>query len=319
MGTTSFLPVAYNANSYLEYKVTPVAGKKFTVNAIGMSALGGGSTAIKAAIYYSLDSFTTSKAVGNCNYNGNSIAATSTTPIALVNANALTLSSEQVGTIPTSITVLPNKTLAVRVYVWNSTTGNRYFANQNVTINGITTDAPLSVTLVDFSSIIDHNKVKLIWNTVDEINMQAFQIEKSKDGKNFVSVGTVDAKNLSSNISYQFMDDANLESIVYYRLKMIEKDGSFKYSSTISAKATEDVFLTAFPNPVTDNLSLTYSRVGANATLRLYSVQGKLLIARSLEQGSTKTSVNLSGLSVGNYLLMLNSGNEIITKKILKQ
>ncbi len=319
VGTSSYLPAAYNPNSYLEYKVTPVAGKKFIVNAIGMSALGGGSTAIKAAIYYSLDSFATSKAVGSCYYNGNSIAATTTTPIGLVNANTVSLSSEQIGSIPTSITVLPNQTLAVRVYVWNSTTGNRYFANQNITINGITADVPLSVTLIDFSSTMANNRVKLIWNTVDEVNMQAYKIEKSMDGTNFVSVGTVEAKNLNANIAYQFIDDAKLESTVYYRLKMMEKDGNFKYSSTISAKAIEDKQLTIFPNPVATNIFLSFNRVGANATLRVYSVQGKLLIERSLEQGSTQSYINLSGLAAGNYLLMLNNGNKIISKMILKQ
>ena len=319
LGTTSSLPTAYNANAYLEYKVRPATGKIFTVNAIGLGALGGASTTIKAAIYYSLDSFATSKPVGNCNYNGNSTAATTTTPIALVNANTGTLASEQVGSIPTFITVQPNQSLAVRVYVWNSSTGNCYFANQHVTINGITSDAPLSVNLLDFSSILVNNKGKLIWNTVNEINMQGYEVERSTDGKAFVSIGSVAAKNQTSNTSYQFIDETKLESVVYYRLKMKERDGSIKYSSVITAKTSLDDVISIYPNPVTTHVTFSYNRVGANASLSVYSIQGKQLIFHPLEQGSVQSTINLSGLATGNYLLMLNNGSEVLSKMILKK
>jgi len=319
VGTTSYLPTAYNENSYLEYKVTPKAGKKFTVNAIGLGALGGGSTTVKAALYYSLDSFVTSKAVGSCYYNGSNIAATTTKPISLVNANTVSLASEQVGSVPTSITVMPNQTLAVRVYVWNSSVGNRYFANQNISINGITADVPLSVSLIDFTSMMIDDKVKLKWNTVDEINMQGYQIEKSVDGKHFISIGYVNAKNLKSNISYQFIDESNLEATVYYRLKMTEKYGVFKYSPTISAKPLADDLFTTFPNPATARILVSYTKAGANASLKLYSIQGKLLTTCLLEKGSTQASIDLSGKATGNYLLMLNNGSKISSKMILKQ
>ncbi len=232
---TTYLPKVYTANAYLEYSVTPLPGKILTVNAIGLGALGGGGTGVKAAIYYFLDSFTTSKPVGGCYYNETTYTAISTTPMSLLNANTASLAGEQSGSMPTSITVLPNQTLSVRVYVWSTGTANRYFANQNVTINGITSDAPLSVNLTDLSANVINDKVVLNWKTVNETNMKGYEVEKSTDAQKFIWIGNRTAKNLATN-SYQFIDDGKLESITYYRLKMIDKDGSFRYSSMVSAK-----------------------------------------------------------------------------------
>ena len=100
---------------------------------------------------------------------------------------------------------------------------------------------------------------------------------------------------------------------------MMDKDGSFSYSSVSVINKSSIDLLSVYPNPVASNITVSYSRVGANASVKVYSMQGKQLISYPLEQGSIRSTINLSGLSKGNYLLMLNNGSGLLTKMILKQ
>ncbi len=322
VGTTSFLPKSYTANAYLQYNVTPLPGKIFTVNAIGLSALGGGGTGVKTAVYYSLDSFATANPIaGGCFYNGATSTALSTSPISLLSANTASLAGEQASSSPTSITVLPNQTLSLRVYVWNTSTANRYFANQNVTINGITSDAPLSVNLTDLFAEVINERVRLNWNTVNETNMKGYEIERSVDGHAFVFIGNIAAKNLTNN-NYQFTDDNKLENTVYYRLKTIEKDGKYAYSKIVKVvTGRNQMTAKLFPNPVNSQLTVSLNTFSGNRNAEILSIVGKKLMQFTIENGSVSKTIDVSKLAKGQYLLVIKGGlqSESTTLKFTKE
>jgi len=93
----------------------------------------------------------------------------------------------------------------------------------------------LPVGLTFFTSSISGNDIQLLWQTATESNSSYFEIESSRDGTQFISLGVRNAEgNSSSNINYSFTD-TNVESGVhYYRLKQFDKDGHFTYSKIIT-------------------------------------------------------------------------------------
>jgi hypothetical protein len=71
----------------------------------------------------------------------------------------------------------------------------------------------------------------LHWTTASEKDAEYFSVEKSLDGLNFTEIGMVNAKGTSNNIVNYKFDDYHFNKTCYYRLRMVDKDGSYKYSS----------------------------------------------------------------------------------------
>ena len=112
----------------------------------------------------------------------------------------------------------------------------------------------LPLKLVSFAATkrAKYNLVK--WQTASENNTDYFAIERSTNGKDFSPIGTVKAAGYSSeNRNYNFIDDNPPLSIgtLYYRLKMVDKDGKFTYSSVRLVEKGGEV-VTILPNPSSD-------------------------------------------------------------------
>lgn len=319
VATTSFLPVGYDANAYVEYKLTPAAGKKFTATSIELGALGGGTGTAKILMYYSLNGFATSTPVGATTYNGITYAATDTSAaVALLNTSTATLTGQQVANAPTVIDVLPSQTLSVRVYVWITGTGSRYFPSQNMKVDGITTDLAVPVTLISFSAAAN-DEVKLSWKTSNETNMKNYEVERSNDGQNFATLGMVAASNSSTTSNYSFADNTKENAKVYYRLRMNEKDGSFRYSYIIIVNGKGRSGISIYPNPATSLVTLSHMAVGTNAFATILNMEGKRLQSISIARGSTQTSFAINQLDAGVYSIQFINDNGIQNIKFFKQ
>jgi hypothetical protein len=318
-GSTSFLPIGYDANAYVEYKVSPTGGKHFTATSIQLGALGGGTGTARMAVLYSLDNFATSAAVGTCTYNGTGYDATvAGTPVALLNTSTTPLTGQQIANIPTFIPVGPSQTLTVRVYVWITGTGNRYFASQNVIIDGVTSDASLPLSLTKFSAALQNGYGLLMWQTSNEINMNSFEMERSNDGRNYNNIGTIAATNKTSN-SYSFQDKTKIDGTVYYRLKMMNKDGSFTYSNIVVLNSKMKNSLSVYPNPASESITLFHGLLSSNASANIVGMDGRKLMQLNLLPNATHTLINIQSLAKGVYMLSYQDGNNVQTIKFIKQ
>ncbi len=98
----------------------------------------------------------------------------------------------------------------------------------------------LSITLVEFSAINVEEINKLTWIVSSEINNAHYEVERTVNGYEFVSVGTVaGAGNYSGELTYSMEDqDFELNRINYYRLKWVDFDGLVEYSDLISVDNT---------------------------------------------------------------------------------
>ncbi len=176
----------------------------------------------------------------------------------------------------------------------------------------------LPLKLVSFNAAYANKQVKIGWATANETLLSSFAIERSIDGKNFTSIGTMKANNIVGRNNYSFVD-ANVDAgIVYYRLKSINTNGTYAYSNDVSVRIAK-IGLSIYPNPVTSAVTVSYDKVGANAVLKVYAIDGKQLIVKPLVQNATQSAVNLSGLAKGSYLLTITNGNETQRATIIKQ
>jgi hypothetical protein len=97
-----------------------------------------------------------------------------------------------------------------------------------VTVSG----AFAAIELADFHvyPVVDHSQ--LMWSSGIEDNFQMFVVERSADGRAYFAVGQVSAK--GSYSQYDFSDtsplDADMQRVFYYRLKMVDRDGTYRYS-----------------------------------------------------------------------------------------
>jgi hypothetical protein len=127
------------------------------------------------------------------------------------------------------------QTIYYRAVVQNGTCATANSAYLTITVvNG------LPIELLYFSVVDCKTGNLLSWSTASERNNNYFNIEKTKDGKDWSSIMTENGAGNSSNILYYSFVDENVESIInYYRLKQTDYDGKFKYSEIISIDNTD--------------------------------------------------------------------------------
>lgn len=138
----------------------------------------------------------------------------------------------------------------------------------------------LPVTLTKFSARKTGMTVDLDWNTSSEINSSHFDIERSENGNDFTFIGKVTASGGSTGTtSYTFTDKEPKGSNVYYRLRMVDKDGHFEFSKTIMLKLIstgKGIFV--YPTPVKDQIQLAWQDMPqGNYTIDLTAISGQVL------------------------------------------
>ncbi|OQP47428.1 hypothetical protein A4H97_08000 [Niastella yeongjuensis] len=165
----------------------------------------------------------------------------------------------------------------------------------------------LPVTFTSFTGIIKDNKAALTWVTVNEMNNSHFVVERSLNGRNYDSIGRVQAGNNTSN-TYAFNEN-NTNATSYYRVKQVDINGNFVYSSVIILKnGGLNNEVTVYPTQATSTINYVLSsEAPAAVTVQVYNITGQPVISQqaSLQQGLNVRSVNISGLVAGTYVLRI--------------
>ncbi|WP_375415660.1 T9SS type A sorting domain-containing protein [uncultured Hymenobacter sp.] len=175
--------------------------------------------------------------------------------------------------------------------------------------------APLPVTLTAFEAKRAGSDAVLTWETATEKNNKGFFVEVSADGKIFRALGFVasHSANSSERQTYRFLDaEAGKSGNRYYRLNQVDLDDKASLSPIRVLDfgvAAGSATLLAFPNPFTDNLSISVAGAGnGTATLRLSDLTGRTLRVQQerLEGVASELLLeNLGGLNAGIYMVQL--------------
>jgi hypothetical protein len=169
----------------------------------------------------------------------------------------------------------------------------------------------LPVQFISFSGLLLNNGVQLNWSTLTEINSKSFEVEKAYDGSNFSRIGTVAAAGNSNSVrTYSLQDGAAFIAPAYYRLKLINKDGSFSYSSIIliSKGNINNSFVSVYPNPTYGKVQLRFtSNSIGSAQLQISNASGVLFTNKTVEvlKGINTVDDDISRLPQGIYYFKL--------------
>ncbi len=186
---------------------------------------------------------------------------------------------------------------------------------------------PLQVSLVSFSGTNNNTTNLLQWLTSAEQGSILFEIERSTDAITFSKVGNVTSfGNSTINRSYFFTDDVSSISsqLFYYRLKMIDKNGSFKYSAIVKLEMNSKGFIVeVVPNPFTQSINIrVHSENTLLANVQLIDLAGRIVNQKniSLQKGSNIVLFDqLESLPTGTYMMKVKTAAELRTIKIIKR
>ena len=177
---------------------------------------------------------------------------------------------------------------------------------------------PIPVTLTYFNAKLINCQPVLNWETQTEINSDRYEIERSdRDNSNWILTGTIAANgNSSSKSEYNFVDK-NLNTAsehVFYRLKMVDKDGHNKYSEIVPLFINcKTIGVNAYPNPVQDGrLYINLSGASGHTAITLVSVSGQQILNTSMNNGTN--FLNTSSIAAGVYILNITDPNGLDKK-----
>ncbi|KAA0993373.1 T9SS type A sorting domain-containing protein [Dyadobacter aurulentus] len=174
--------------------------------------------------------------------------------------------------------------------------------------------AALPVTLVEFEAGETEEGVLLSWRTTMETNSDRFEIQRSHNAKEWSVAGIAASRGESQAIvTYQFIDRQMLYGHLYYRLKMIDLDGSFAYSSIVSVLVDSEKGM-VFPNPATEILNIKANDLSQISRITIADLSGRSVYASD----TAVSSISLKGFKPGLYLITIRYiGGQIYNDKVV--
>jgi len=180
----------------------------------------------------------------------------------------------------------------------------------------------LPISLSCFTAQAKNEHILLNWQTATELNASDFVIEQSLDGKIFTPRGTVKAVGAGTN-AYEYIDNTPNNGINYYRLKMVDKDGSFSYSKVVLVQLSMvNCQLSISPNPAKETVHLKiYSDKNGKSTLRFINSSGKVIKQQNivLQAGANYLTIDISALASGYYQVLLKTDNNLLQQQLIKE
>jgi photosystem II stability/assembly factor-like uncharacterized protein len=151
---------------------------------------------------------------------------------------------------------------------------------------------PLPLQLIDFKGVVKGQTAFLEWHFAQATDIHRFEIQKSRDGKRFETIGNIAFTQLNNNI----FEDVPFEQSAYYRLKIVENDGKWEYSKVIFLEQRMENRLKIYPNPTTGVLRMDVEYW--NQPFVIYNSMGQILLA-----GKVSEYIDLQGFMSGIYVL----------------
>lgn len=187
-------------------------------------------------------------------------------------------------------------------------------------------NSTLPVKLTSFDTKLHSNKVDIDWATSEEVNFSHFIVERSTNGTDFKEIAMIFAEAKRGGSVYEYADNvsSNASGLLHYRLKMVDQDGSFKYSNVRIVKLNASnnlVTVTAYPNPATSELRITIPANWQNrqVSYEMISLNGVVVKKQVNAHASQTETLQLGNLQSGNYLIRLKAGDETAVQMIAKK
>ncbi len=326
--TTGFSEVLYNGNSdrVFNFRLT-ARDNRATGGGVDYTPLSFTISGTAGPLALTVANSTTSWSAGSNQTITWDVNSTNATPIncgnvsiALSTDGGLTYPNIIVASTPNdgseNIVVPALSTITGRIKVSCNFANYTFFDinDANITINVAT-----PVTLTQLKATQKEYTILTHWQTATEYNTNQFIIEKSSDGISFTEVGRVAAVGNSAILqNYAYTDQYPFKGNNYYRLKIIDYNGTYSYSNVVLVKYFTDVKFQISPNPAKNKLQIILPPADGNGLLQLFSMDGKLLFEKRYQNNSIiYAEIDLINYGDGTYQVKYSSKNTTSIKKLL--
>jgi hypothetical protein len=191
-------------------------------------------------------------------------------------------------------------------------------------IDSIRGNCPLPVELLRFNAENMQGQVELSWETATERNNDFFRLQHSADGEHFQMITRVPGAGQSTTPQqYQHFHKNPVTGANYYRLQQVDFNGSIAYSPVrvvnVSASTSQPLLL--LQNPVHNQLRFMFQTPKQHHyTFQIFDATGRIHVqlTKKLDNGVHRSSLNLSDLPPGLYLLRIAHPDKTYTQKFIK-
>ncbi len=173
----------------------------------------------------------------------------------------------------------------------------------------------LPVHLLTFDAILQNDKALLKWRTSDEVSSSHFEVQHSIDGRQFNEAGRLSTHNTVGVFDYRFEHNTPQAGTNYYRLKMVDIDGTFTYSPVREVVMKVSTMLQVYPNPAKH--IITVKGLQAHGTVQLISLDGK--VVKQLTATNSIMAISLDDLPSGAYVLIYRNNGLYQQVKIIRE
>jgi hypothetical protein len=150
-------------------------------------------------------------------------------------------------------------------------------------------------------------------------------LEKSINGSSFEKIATITARNQATAVTYSYSDpvNSNVTANYYYRLKIVELDGTFKYFTVVLIKVNSNKTFIVKQNPVRDQIPVQIKLAERGpVNLSVYDLKGRKLLQRNYNGNAGDNYfviTDIQSFPTGIYLLEAIIDRQRFAEKILKQ
>lgn len=236
--------------------------------------------------------------------------------------------------IAKSIYTLPQTSVSFRMgYDYKAPTANCNAASMQPTRQygskfgcfSLPAGAPLPVSLVNLAANYDAGITSISWTSLQEIDIDSYEIQRSLDGITFEVAGNVKATNATNVQQYKFKDNvvALNSKYIYYRIRIIDRNQSMKLTNSVSVRTTDfkSNEMSVMPNPASGNAQIRIKAAKASAgEITVFDASGKAVQKQqaNLSAGNNTLVINnVTALSEGYYTIRLVTNDETFTTKLL--
>jgi len=190
---------------------------------------------------------------------------------------------------------------------------------------GVTVNAGLPVSLIEFYAQCENNYVAVHWTTASEINCAFFTLERSSDMQLWSSVSQISgAGNSNTLMNYSYTDLLPLSGESYYRLIQTDFDGQVEIFGPVSVNSSNDAAkVSVFPNPFIETLVISFSdEVPETGSIILSDSKGSVVfrsVYNNENMNSGEFPLDMTAVPAGIYYLTISAEGFSQTSEIMKE
>ncbi|HRD56408.1 MAG TPA: hypothetical protein PK504_00095 [Ferruginibacter sp.] len=196
-----------------------------------------------------------------------------------------------------------------------------YSNGSSTMVSAVTCGVILQGNFTRFRGNLLGKKAQLHWETANEQGIAHYFVEKSRDGVNFEDIANINAQNISPAY-YNFTDPDELNGNYYYRLKMVQPDGLFKYSNIISLGTQANFQVIGVQNPFNNEIKASVLMPQAGAiNISLHNDKGQLIKRIKKDAGHGYNQLLIDGwsnLSNGLYFISFEYKGIVERRKLMR-